>query len=190
MLGRALHKASREPEAIEVLREGLARHPGSDDIAYLLGRVLVHTDAFEEAHQIFELLRGRTPRSPLPFAGLASLSLNSGRWEDARRYAAEAIARDAAGLPDLAVELAATVMEIPGASHLAEPLLTRAAQVYPLEPTIHLLLGVLLEGTDQDRAQAHLATAERTWRDSSGPFGESASFIRERLRLSRQPPGR
>jgi tetratricopeptide (TPR) repeat protein len=174
LLGRLLHEAGRDAEALPALRQALALHPDNAETRLALADATA-TNAPQDAIALYRAVLAARPGHPAALVNLANALCRTGD-------AAAAIAACQAAL-ELHPELAAAHVTLgrawltAGESHAAEALAaaTRAAAIAPGMAEAHFLRGVALAAhgrpqlaaeallgclaRDPDHARAHLALA-------------------------------
>ena len=163
--GNALIRADRFEEGEQVLRRGLALHPGSDpDLGWLLARALTNQSRFDEARTLLAQQAETFSESRLPSLGFAEVALRQRRVNEALTFLDEALARtggvDHAGKWEAAVLLAL----IPAGRDRAEILLREIIDARPNHAQSHELFGSLLRRRGDPKSTQHLDRARALWK--------------------------
>jgi predicted Zn-dependent protease len=184
---QALLKARRPGEAEAAAREGLERHPEDLWLRYWVGHLLCARHEFVEARSLFEDLLKHSS-SPLPHLGLAYVAqFGEKDPAKAKRFIEEADER-AGGTPRLWMDFGWVLIQDTDTRPQGIEILRRTLEAFPEEPTVHLLLSVLLEDSDPAGAINHVDRARGTWRERDVTPEEEAEFLRERLQSGRSEP--
>lgn len=184
-----LYQQRRYPEAEQVLLKGLEHHPNDPEVGWLLSKTLMAHRKSAEARRLLEAQRAANPHNRLPYLGLQELASRDRDWTKADRWAREALKRtsasDYAGKYELALQWAL----VPGALERAISLLREACEGLPRFALCHVLLGVLLEGEENEEARKHIDRARRFWksRDSFDEFLEDSRQTYGTLRSGDEP---
>lgn len=164
--GKVLKNLKRTEDAEKALRVGLALHPHDPNITWQLAEVLRWRGADMEAETLLKDSMKARPDSYVPYLGLVELGLWRGLTEEALMWAdkvEERIGPEEFGkMFDLALPLG--IANHPETRRRAISLLERATAGWPRFPLAHALLGLLLEGEDNDGAERHLAKAKLQWK--------------------------
>lgn len=154
-----LIRSRRYAEALDVVRQGMVIHPDSFELRTQLARILGALGRLQEAQRAWEELRADYPGSGTPWFGLATLAATRKSWDEALALIGQA---QSLGLSTTEkIGAASTVLDGAGDRRRAEHLLRQAADERPSDPSPHLLLAVLLEGTDPMAAAKHRKMAKR-----------------------------
>lgn len=91
LLGESIRRQGRLKDALEILRDGLGKHPGSSELEARLGCVFLDLDEPAAAIEHFSRARQRLSRDPQLLTSYAAALLRLGRAEEAEAQLARAL---------------------------------------------------------------------------------------------------
>jgi hypothetical protein len=135
----------------------------------------------DEARAVLEEQTRRTPDSPVPYLALLSDYVGEGSVDQARAMIQEVLARTQPDEYLVKFELGSRAFGLPGGRQMAEDLL-REAERHPGYHivTSRVLLGVLLEGRNEEESRRYLDLARHEW-VSPMDFAEFIAAARRQL---------
>jgi len=160
----ATHRRAETPlsEQEAFLRTAVARNPGSDELAYYLGRTLVDEGEVAKASRVLTDLLKRDPDSPLPYLGLAFAAVPDGRRDEQFRLAIDAARRVRPDTRKLHLrDIAMFLLFVPQERSRAVGFLRQAAEAN--DARADLMLSVVVADSDPASAAAHEKRARRAW---------------------------
>ena len=89
-LGGLVWQAGRSPQAEQLFRHNVSRHPGFSPSRLALGGVLLQNGRAAEALDEFQRAGALSPDNPLVWLGMAQAARALGRLDESRAYAAKA----------------------------------------------------------------------------------------------------
>jgi hypothetical protein len=167
-------------EAICALREGIARYP-SPKMYQALVAYLIGGNEEEEAEWVANSLAEAYPQSPYRYLALADISGSKEHpAEHVERYALQALELTEQHDHQDRLEVAMRLFDVPRQRELSSRLPEEYLEQQPNDARAHMMLAVLLEGANPDRARSHRASAVAALGGNESAVSEAIQSLTER----------
>lgn len=174
------------PDPGEALKQAV-EHYSSPALYQELITLLLGRGQVEDARLVLDELTHKYPNSPSTELGRADLAIHEARWDQALLVLNRLLSFPR--LPPIVLyEVAKRMVDIPDQRVRAVELLSAFVDKVPRDPLAHMMLAVLLQNTEPERALRHTNSARKALGREAGRLEEGIRALSDRL--GRDTPGR